>query len=186
MKDSQIIASFKKDDQRAIEQLYGHFRPKFMNWLKGTYRIGSQEEAGEIYQRSFTILYMQGKKGKLGEIRSSIETYLYGIAKYQVLEFQREQQKNVDSIEVEGVSEEEMQNFLGVFEAANVDDSLVRKIQKELSELGDPCRTILRLFYWKGYSMEAIARETGYKNESVAKKKKYGCLQKLKQKMKGT
>ena len=85
MEDSQIIASFKNDDRRAIEQLYDQFRPKFMNWLKGTYHIGRQEDAGEIYQRCFTVLYMNGKKGMLDTIGSSVETYLFGVAKFQVL-----------------------------------------------------------------------------------------------------
>ena len=184
MKDSQIIASFKKDDRRAIEQLYDQFRPKFMNWLKGTYRIGKQEDAGEIYQRSFTVLYMNAKRGKLDEIGSSVETYLYGIAKFQLLEWQREQQTFSENVDEALISEKEMRDFQGIFDAANVDDALVRRIQRALTELGEPCKRILQLFYWKGYSMEAIARETGYKNESVAKKKKYGCLQKLRQNMK--
>lgn len=184
MRDSQIIASFKNEDRRVIEQLYGQFRPKFMNWLKGTYRIGKQEDAGEIYQRCFTVLYVNAKRGKLDEISSSVETYLFGIAKFQVLEWQREQQTFSENVNENEISEKEMRHFQGIFQSAQIDDSLVRRIQSALAELGEPCKQILQLFYWKGYSMEAIARETGYKNESVAKKKKYGCLQKLKQIMK--
>lgn len=180
MENAQIIASFRNDDQRAIEQLYGALRPKFVNWLKGTYRIGREEDAGEIYQRSFTVLYMNAKKGKLDSIEATIETYLYGIAKFVVLEWQREEQsfseKSTDDLD----SEKEIADFQRIFEDAKVDDSLVRKMQSGLSELGATCQQILKLFYWKNYSMEAIAREAGYKNESVAKKKKYNCLQKLK------
>lgn len=181
MENSQIIASFKNEDRRVIEQLYNDLRPKFMNWLKGTYHIGKQEDVGEIYQRSFTILYVNAKKGKLDTIDASIETYLFGIAKFQVMEWRREKQSSEISSEDSPISEHEMSQFQKVFESAEVDDSLVRKMQRGMADLGEPCNKILKLFYWKGYSMEAIARETGYKNESVAKKKKYGCLQKLKE-----
>lgn len=151
-----------------------------MNWLKGTYRIGRQEDAGEIYQRSFTVLYMNTKKGKLDSIEASVETYLYGIAKFVVREWQREEQAFSENSSQELVSEKEIVDFHEIFESAKVDDSMVRQMQKGLSELGETCQQILKLFYWKNYSMEAIAREAGYKNESVAKKKKYSCLQKLK------
>ncbi len=180
MKNTQIIASFKKDNQRAIEELYGAFRPKFMNWLKGTYSIGKQEEAGEIYQRSFTVLYLNAQKGKLDAIEATVETYLYGIAKFVVKEWQRDQQSFLEKNAQELVNEKEIVEFNEIFESAKIDDSLVRKMQNGLAELGEPCQQILKLFYWKNYSMEAIARETGYKNEAVAKKKKYSCLKKLK------
>jgi RNA polymerase sigma factor (sigma-70 family) len=180
LENAQIIASFKNSDQRVIEEFYGALRPKFMNWLKGTYRIGRQEDAGEIYQRSFTVLYMNAKKGKLDAIEATVETYLFGIAKFVVLEWQREEasfsQKSAD----DSISEKEIADFQQIFEDAQVDDSMVRKMQHGLSQLGGACQKILKLFYWNSYSMEAIAREAGYKNESVAKKKKYNCLQKLK------
>ena len=167
-----------------IEELYGRFRPKFMNWLKGKYGIGNESNAGEVYQRCFTILYLNAKKGKLDEITSSVETYLFGIAKFQVMEWRREHQLVYEKIEDSPKLESEMRDFQAVFEASDMDDSMLRKMQRALAELGDPCKKILQLFYWSGYSMEAIARETGYKNESVAKKKKYGCLKKLKENMK--
>lgn len=151
-----------------------------MNWLKGTYRIGKESDAGEIYQRSFTVLYVNAKNGKLDSVEASIETYLYGVAKFVVLEWQREQQVFSESSSEELSSEKEIEEFHKIFEAAQIDDSMLRQMQDGLSQLGDKCQQILKLFYWKNYSMEAIARETGYKNESVAKKKKYSCLQKLK------
>lgn len=184
MDNSQIIASFKNEDRRVIEKLYGDLRPKFMNWLKGKYRIGKEEELGEIYQRCFTILYVNAKKGKLDTIDSSVETYFYGIAKFQVLEWQREKPLFQELNNEDELLQKEISQFQTIFESAELDDSLVRKVQCALKVLGDPCKKILQLFYWNGYSMEAIARETGYKNESVAKKKKYGCLQKLKEIMK--
>lgn len=186
MKNSQIIADFKKDNRRAIEKLYGDLRPKFMNWLKGTYKIGKQEDAGEIYQRSFTVLYMNAKKGKLDTVDATVETYLYGVAKFVVKEWQRESKTVFENASETLVSEKEMVDFQRVFEHAEVSDSLVRQLQQGLSKLGETCQQILKLFYWQRYSMEAIARETGYKNESVAKKKKYSCLQKLKALMQNT
>jgi RNA polymerase sigma factor (sigma-70 family) len=163
-----------------IKSVYQEYRPKFMNWIKGKYRIGNKEELSDIYQRSFTILYLKAREGSLNNLGSTLETYLYGVAKYVILEWQREQKSLFTDYDLECATEQEYAEFNRLFKDAKVEGSLVRRMQLGLSQLGETCQKVLKLFYWNSYSMEAIAREVGYKNESVAKKKKYSCLKKLK------
>lgn len=181
MTDQTIISAFKSNDQAVIKQLYQDFRPRFENWVKGKYKIGEAEDLHEIYQRSFTTLYLNAKRGKLDTISSSVETYLYGIGKLVVLEWNREQSRLI----IDDRSEEEFDQLEFFHEAFgnSVDENLSQKLAKHLEQLGEPCKTILKLFYWERNSMEAIANKTGYKNERVARKKKYSCLQKLKERM---
>ena len=42
-----------------------------------------------------------------------------------------------------------------------------------LEEIGDPCKSILLMYYFRNFSMESIASRMGYKNEGIAKKKKF-------------
>jgi len=150
--------------------------------LKTTYSIGDQFDTREIYQRSFTVLYKNAKNGKLDQIDASVETYLFGMAKCIVKEGRREKNSGLTLVSDNSeLNEEEMLHFSNVFEAVKMDDSLVRRMQRAMRNLGDPCGEILRLYYWESNSMEAIAVKTGYKNGNVAKKKKYACLQKWKQ-----
>lgn len=69
------------------------------------------------------------------------------------------------------------------FNVNEVDEDRRRKLAQTINAMGDPCKTILTLFYWERNSMEAIAAKTGYKNEQGAKKKKYLCLEKLKKQL---
>ncbi len=180
MDKKTTIASIQNQDERVIQTLYNQFKPRFENWLKKQYRIGDSEDCHEIYQRSFTVLFFNVKRGKLTDLDASLETYLFGIGKRIVLEWWREKKGKTSELAIESSEGmEQIELFSKYFEQTKLDDNLQIKLLNALNKLGEPCKTILTLYYWDRFSMEAIARKTGYKNELGAKKKKYLCLNKL-------
>lgn len=181
MDKESTIRAFKDQDERIIQTLYHSYKPKFENWLKGRYKMGNEEETGEIYQRSFTILYFNVKRGKLDDLEANIETYLYGIGKLVIKEWWRE--KSAFNTTSEEIFSQDPDLFLDALGENRIDYDLQQRLTKALNMLGEPCQTILKLFYWERNSMEAIAQKTGYKNQLGAKKKKYLCLTKLKELM---
>jgi len=56
----------------------------------------------------------------------------------------------------------------------------IRKILKTIDALSEPCKTILELFYFKGYTIEEISQIMGYKNKNTTKNMKYKCIMKVK------
>ncbi|MFT5820040.1 MAG: hypothetical protein ACI8ZM_001274 [Crocinitomix sp.] len=184
MNKKATIQSIRDQDERVVQRIYGEFKPKFVNWLKGKYKIGEQEACSEIYQRSFTVLFFNVKRGKLDDLEATIETYLFGIGKMIVREWWREQSSDKIAIDADPDLAFGTIDLLGnAFDGDEVDDARKLKLAFEINSMGDPCKTILKLFYWEQNSMEAIATKTGYKNEQGAKKKKYLCLEKLKKQM---
>lgn len=182
MDKKSTIQAFKTQDERLIQTLYHAYKPKFENWLKGQYKVGNKEDTAEIFQRSFTVLYFNVKRGKLDNLEASIETYLFGIGKMVMKEWWREQSVLKNNTSEESLSQEP-DLFLSALSEDQIDHDLQERLTRSLHDLGDPCKTILKLFYWERNSMEAIAQKTGYKNELSAKKKKYLCLTKLKELM---
>ena len=61
-----------------------------------------------------------------------------------------------------------------------IDDERAEAVRSALETLGEPCRTLLLLFYWEELSMEDIARRLGFANAATAKSKKYQCKKSLK------
>ncbi len=184
MKKKETIAAIKDQDEKVIHSVYVSFKPKFDHWLKGSYKVTNREDRNEIYQRSFTILYLNTKKGKLDQLDASIQTYLFGIGKMVMHEWWREKSSVQNTLQaIDGKNLEKIDLFSSVFKG-NKQDELKEQLLLALNQLGDPCKSILKLFYWEQNSMEAIARKTGYKNEAGAKKKKYLCLEKLRKIMK--
>ncbi len=172
--DSQLLSLIRQGDERLLNQLYGDFRDRFLRWAMGRYQC-VEDDAAEVYQKAFTILYFNIKNEKVTELTSSIETYLYGIGKNVFRERFKDKFNKVDSMDEH-------------FEFKEMDMSIIDKhhqvhqkqtLHSLLIELGDPCKKVLTLYYFKKYSMESIAEAVGYKNDLVAKKKKYQCLKGL-------
>ena len=52
-------------------------------------------------------------------------------------------------------------------------------VSKGLEKLGEPCKTLLELYYFHDMSMDQIAENLDYKNRATAKNLKYKCLNRL-------
>ena len=53
-------------------------------------------------------------------------------------------------------------------------------MQKAISGLGEPCKSLLEAFYIRKRNMQEIATDFGYTNAENAKTQKYKCLIRLK------
>jgi hypothetical protein len=53
-------------------------------------------------------------------------------------------------------------------------------MEKGLSSLGEPCKSLLESYYLQKRSMSEIAAAFGYTNADNAKTQKYKCLMRLK------
>ncbi|MEE9439511.1 MAG: sigma-70 family RNA polymerase sigma factor, partial [Saprospiraceae bacterium] len=113
-------------------------------------------------------------KNKNFKLRSSIPTYLAGIAKYVCLETQRKEKKHKNAdfkynqqVELSPSPEEIIIDFEKKI--------LIRSL---LPKLGKNCKEVL--MYWaNGYKMKEIAEMMDYKSEGMAKKKKHICFKAL-------
>ena len=56
----------------------------------------------------------------------------------------------------------------------------IKKLETVFQKLGDACRTLLQMFYYKKSSLKEVAEVMGI-TEKTAKNNKYRCMQSLKQ-----
>lgn len=166
------ISYIKENENQALKEIYTSFRASCISWLKSTYSI-SEEDAKEIFQSSIIILYDNVMTNKVIELNISIKSYLYGIAKNKVREFLRKSQKKVDKDRLELFS-----SHNGIEEKKKL-EAKIDKVNKTLQTMGDPCRSLLQLYYYKRLSMTEIGDKMGYKNRDTVKNQKYKCLKRL-------
>jgi RNA polymerase sigma-70 factor (ECF subfamily) len=172
--DQQLLEKIKEGNDKGILELYRLYRDSFMHWAQQNYKI-DEENAADVFQDTMVALHNNVAKGKLFELNSSLKTYLYAIGKNII-------RKKLNKMEV--ISEQEEEQIADTLTIEIIDNIALNERQQLVSSLlntvGEPCRTILRLFYFKGFSMDAIARHLEYKNENVAKTQKLRCITTLK------
>ena len=179
-KENQILDAIKKGDPKVLEALYDQNRQPFLVWASQLYQCDT-EDAIEIYQKAYTILYMNVRNEKLTTLTSSIKTYLFSIGKNLFREKFRDKHNRL--VNLDDVSNTNaIQNHVDT----NILDDYQNQHQKELvrnllSEIGNPCKKLLELMFIQGYSAEAVVREMGYSDERVVRKRKSLCLKKLRE-----
>lgn len=179
-KDSSTLDAIKNGNPKVLEKLYDENRKPFIIWAIQLYSC-AEEDAIEVYQKAYTILYMNVRNGKLVKLTSSIKTYLFSIGKNLFREKFRDKHNklvNLDDVSnTSAVLNQVDNNILDAYQK-NHQKELVRQL---LDEVGDPCRKLLQLMFIQGYSADAVVEEMGYSDERVVRKRKSLCLKKLRE-----
>lgn len=169
------IAFIKQNEDEALLQLYREQREACLAWLHGQYSL-SPNEAVEVFQDAVVTLYDNVVLGKLTQLTAGIKTYLYAIAKNKV----RERQRKKNRVAYVGEDTYRLDSSVEMYDDEQDEQAgAIARAQAALVKLGDPCKSILQLFYYQELNMAGIAERLGYKNTDTVKNQKYKCLKRL-------
>jgi RNA polymerase sigma-70 factor (ECF subfamily) len=172
MTEQLVIAELRRGDTRVLESLYSDHKEEFTSWLRKDLHIG-REEALEFFQEAVVILYENVTSGKLTVLTSSVKTYLFSIGRNKALAWLKKQGRQVPAAQwLEGV--EDIAD-----ESARLKEEQLTLMERCLQALGDPCCTILDLFYFQGLTVERIARQLDYASPGSLKSQKFKCMERL-------
>ena len=177
MNESKIIGFLQDDKQeRAFSRLY-KFYPKVEKHV--LINSGSKDEALDIYQDGLVILYKKvtDPNFDLSNSQIKIEGFLINTCKLLWSnELRKKKVRSGDDSKLSGLQ----------FDSVSDQDDIQKQIEKEnkfkiiedvIKKLGDKCRSILEMFYYKSQSMDSIAKKLGYKTVKSAKVQKYKCME---------
>lgn len=136
---------------------------------------GSDDDAKDVFQEAMIVLYEKARSGNF-ELNCQIRTYLYSVCRR--LWLKRLHQSNRYSPEVH-----HLENLVPVeddIEEHVRRDSEFEMMEKAISSLGEPCKSLLEAYYLQKRNMQEIALSFGYTNAENAKNQKYKCLVRLK------
>ncbi|WP_299367734.1 sigma-70 family RNA polymerase sigma factor [Winogradskyella sp.] len=175
----QIVSAIKSNDSVTLRRIYTSNYPKVETLvLKNN---GTKDHAKDIFQEAFLAVWQNVKQDKfIPQNESSINGYLYTIAK----------NKWMDVLRSQGYKKTVIASQLSYFEIKDgenngIDDDILKDKRLEdvmlaFKDLGDACKSILRMFYFEKKSMNLIAEELKLDSAST-RNKKYRCMQKLRQ-----
>ncbi len=173
---SGLIEKIRQKDRRTIHKLYKEAYPMVENYiLKNS---GTPADVQDVFHDAFYLLIQKVNQIDF-QLTSKASTFLVGIARNfwlkQLTKNEVNEQAYATEIVFEDLPEAEDLNYV-----VNV-----KKMNASLLSIGEPCRTILKEFYFLGSSMKAIAKQLHYANPATAKNQKYKCFMRLRKMMTG-
>ncbi len=136
---------------------------------------GKEADAKDIYQDALIVLYKKTLGGNF-TLTSALSTYIFGVAKnlwYKRLN-KKKRIANVDISNYESLLSEEF----SISEGKIIEDK-INEVKLAVDKIGDPCQSLLYLFYFNKLSMEEIAKQLSYNSSKTAKQQKYKCMTRL-------
>jgi RNA polymerase sigma factor (sigma-70 family) len=166
--DTELLDLIAGSDSAAFSYLYkAHFN-MIRNLVEKN--SGTYDDASDIFQETLIIIFEKVRDKKL-HISCSLKTFIYSVARNQWL-------KKLNAIK-RNVQLKNFEDFIRVEESES-EFSQDIDIKNLFAEIGEACRKLLILFYYKKRSMEEISLELNYSNADTAKNQKYKCIQRLK------
>ncbi|MBI5473479.1 MAG: sigma-70 family RNA polymerase sigma factor [Ignavibacteriae bacterium] len=178
--DSKILSLIRSEDDEGLVMLYEANRKPIRAYISRN--NGTEDDADDLLQEALIVLWERVRSNRY-QYTARLSTFIYATVKNMWL-------RRLARLRRE--SPAEVEEMTGRIESASALDIMIESeeanlIHKALAELGEPCKTLLILYYWEEQSMEEIAEALHLANADTAKSKKYQCKkalhQLLKQKM---
>ncbi|MBW7888333.1 MAG: sigma-70 family RNA polymerase sigma factor [Bacteroidetes bacterium] len=170
--DSKILEQIRRGDDEALLVLYNNNRKMIISFI--TRNSGTADDAEDLLQEAVIVLWEKVRSGKF-EYTAKISTFLFAVVKrmwFRTLS-RRKKEFHEDSFKNERESGE-----LSPLDIL-VESEQAFTIASSLEKLGEPCKTLLLLYYWEEKSMEEIAAAMHFANADTVKSKKYQCKKSL-------
>ncbi len=168
-----LLDGLRKNDKQSIERLYELNYPVIQSFIINN--NGSADDARDVFQEAILVLYEKVLTGQF-ELQSKILTYIYSVSRRIWL-------KKLQRMQRFGHLLEDNNEHLSVdedLEEQQRKDEAYNQMDKALSKLGEPCKSLIEAFYIQKKHMLEIADLFGYTNADNAKNQKYKCLMRLK------
>jgi RNA polymerase sigma factor (sigma-70 family) len=170
--DAKLLDLIRKGDEEALVALYSSNQRPVTALV--TRNHGSVDDANDVLQEALIVLWERVRQGRF-EARAKLSTFVFATARNIWLrqlarrrheapaDLQRDATPSSDPSPLDVMMESEM----------------AKRVAQALSRLGEPCKTLLMLFYWEEAPMQDIAERLGFANAETAKSKKYQCKKAL-------
>ena len=166
MSNKNLIEVFEK--KKSLDELYKRLFPSIENYVLNN--SGSIQDAKDIFQESLIVAYKKVHDPHFS-LTSSLDTFVYAIAKNKWLHELR------SSRGMAKVDESAPDNELKIDEVLQEQD---RKnlFMSHFENLSESCKILFEYFF-KGMSMENIAKAMKLGSAGYVRKKKHLCQEKL-------
>ena len=168
-----LLQGLARSDKKAIETIYRENYNMIQSLIINN--NGSADDAKDIFQETMIVLYEKVRSGAF-ELNCLIKTYVYSVSRRLWLKRLQQMSRYAPAIE-------NLHDTVPVEDEIEENERINNEFQvmdKAISSLGEPCKSLLEAYYLEKKNMQEIALSFGYTNADNAKNQKYKCLMRLK------
>lgn len=171
--EKALLQGLATNDKKAVETIYRENYNMIQSLIINN--NGSADDAKDIFQEAMIVLYEKVRSGTF-ELNCQIKTYVYSVSKRLWLKKLQQSSRYSPPIEDQEASVP-VDDEIAEHEKR---DAEFEMMDKAISSLGEPCKSLLEAYYLQKQNMQVIAANFGYTNADNAKNQKYKCLMRLK------
>lgn len=170
--EKALLHGLARNDKKAVETIYKENYNMVQSLVINN--NGTTDDAKDIFQEAMIVLYEKARSEHF-ELNCQIKTYVYSVCRRLWLKKLQQANRFLETGDIDAV--------------VAVDDDVADHVKKNtefemmdkaISSLGEPCKSLLEAYYLQKKNMQEIAFSFGYTNAENAKNQKYKCLMRLK------
>ncbi|APY12702.1 hypothetical protein BWZ22_16385 [Seonamhaeicola sp. S2-3] len=172
-----LIAQIRKNNSATLKELYISNYPKIENFvLKNN---GNKDQAKDVFQEAFIVFWKNIKEDKFTvQNNSSLHGYLYTISKNKWMDYLRSSNYKKTVNESKVIEFSTADEYLTDKDDDILKEKRLHNIMLAFKDLGEPCNSLLKMFYYEKKSLSHIATVLNVK-ENTIRNKKYRCMNTL-------
>jgi RNA polymerase sigma factor (sigma-70 family) len=168
-----LLQGLSRSDRKAIEAIYRENYTAIQSLVLNN--SGSADDAKDVFQEAMIVLFEKVRSGHF-ELNCLIKTYLYSVSRRVWLKRLQQMSRYAPALET-------LDNTVPVDDQVEENERIhfeFQAMERAISSLGEPCKSLLEAYYLAKRNMQEIAISFGYTNADNAKNQKYKCLVRLK------
>lgn len=174
--EQDLLQRLADGDREAIERIYKQHYKTIVGWI--VKNGGDEHDAADVCQEAVIVLYEKAQQEDF-RLTCKITTYLYAITRN--IWYKKVRGNSVEVISADEDQEDNLSmNYAEDLKAHHERELYFEQLESAMEQLGEPCRSLLRAFYYESKNMQEIAGMFRYTNADNAKNQKYKCLARLK------
>jgi RNA polymerase sigma factor (sigma-70 family) len=174
MPDITIIRGILEHKSRVIQHVYKEYFPMIERMVINS--GGDQDQAKDIFQEGWIILYRKISKGEF-ELTCKLSTYLYAVCKKLWLQ---EKRKKISRMRLMPSEPDIMEESEPVYNENN--DRIKQLFYKHFKLLSKDCQKML-ILHFNNAPIEEIQKIMNYQSAHYAMDRKYRCKKSLMQRI---
>lgn len=171
MKSPNYIQRLIDGDTRALNDIYSSFRSGFISYARSALDLNF-DDAQDLFQESCILLLTKVRKGEVKDLANhQVGAYLKTTGK--LLNANRCRKRGIPTVhDGSDIPDEESD--------CSEEEQRMQAVRDVVTEIPDPCSTLLELQYFQQKKQAEIAKEMGYGSADTVKTMSSRCRGKVK------